>query len=166
LHPSGTHPFPTRRSSDLGREPGQALLVHLSGDGEPVGGHHLPLRTSQRLRAELRVDRCGPERAGELTQPVDDDLGEDRPLLGHVALVRSDVTTGGISTDPQAHELADLLRQRHRGDESRRTITRGKAHVGPGPQRPWARAITGNRTACWVRHASTSLLYQRIQYGL
>src|SRR5699024_5907782 len=113
--------------------------------------------TSQGLRAELRIDRCGAERAGELAEAVDDDLGEDRTLLGHVALVRSDVTTGGVSTDPQAHELADLLRHRHRGDESRCTITRREAHVGPGPQRPRARAIADNRTACWVRHASTSL---------
>ena len=97
---------------------------------EPVRGDDLGLRGGQRPRARGGVDRRGAERAGQLAEPVADDLGPAEAVVGHVGLVRGDAGTARVGADPDADQLGELLLEGHPGDQV----------VDLGLPLPWCRA--------------------------
>ena len=100
-----------------GGEPREALLVHEGGDAPPVRGDDLGLRRGQRPRARGGVDRRGAVRAGQLAEPVADDLGPAEAVVGHLGLVRGDAGTARVGSDPEADQLRELLLEGHPGDQ-------------------------------------------------
>ncbi len=94
-----------------GVEPGQALLVHLGRDAEPVGGEHLALALGQRAQPllgstgavpKVRVSWPRPSAMASSQAARPDGLAQHRR---HAA---------GVGVEPpDAGELGDLLAQRH-----------------------------------------------------
>ena len=91
--------------------------MHQRGDAEPVRGDDLGLRGGQRAGAGGGVDRRGAERAGQLAEPVADDLGPAEAVVGHLGLVRGDAGAGRVGPDPDADQLRELLLEGHPGDQ-------------------------------------------------
>jgi hypothetical protein len=88
-------------------------------DTEPGVLDEPALLRRERARSLHGVDRGGAERAGELAEAVGGEHGELAVLGLHRVLHRGDVTTlaGPAAPLPQPHQLGELLRQRHPGDE-------------------------------------------------
>ncbi len=107
-----------------GRQPGQALLVHDRRDAEPRFGDQPALERPQPAGPLGGVDRPSAVRAGEVPEPVAGELFEAGDGA-ELALQRRDRLT--VLLLPEAHDLRELLFQRHLGEE------REDAHLWFGP---------------------------------
>src|SRR5690554_8162103 len=99
-------------------------------DAESVGCDDALLGALQRKRSEGGVDGCGAERAGELADPVGEEI-VDVDVVDHVVLVGSDFSAVGCGAYPDADELGELLFERHRLDQGVDALGSGAERIPP-----------------------------------
>ena len=117
-----------------GGEAGQALVVSDGRDTEAARGHHVALQPGQPGHAVRRRERPRPERPGQLTQSVRDQL---RPAAGRatqVVLVRGHHVFAALAVEPDAGQLGHLLGQGHPGQQVGHALGGRPPGVAPARQ--------------------------------